>query len=75
MSERLSEAEFCNRVGICRMTALRLRKAGTLPYCKVGRKIFYLDRHVDEFYAAVEQNGAKLNAAMNAAIQPNDSKK
>jgi hypothetical protein len=29
-----------------------------LPYCRIGRKIVYLERHIDEFLLNVERNGA-----------------
>ena len=51
----LTEKEFCERVGISRITAWRLRDAGKLPHCKVGNKILYLPRHIDEFLSAMEQ--------------------
>ena len=49
-----SEKEFCERVGICRLTAMRMRQAGKLPFCRIGRRVFYLQRHVDEFLANCE---------------------
>jgi hypothetical protein len=65
----MTEEEFSKRVGLCRMTLLRLRTAGKLPYCKIGRKIVYLERHVEEFFSNVEQNaGARVNAATKAAL-------
>lgn len=51
----LTEKEFCKMVGICRLTAMRMRQAGKLPYCKIGNKIVYLPRHVDEFLANCER--------------------
>jgi len=51
----LSEEEFCKRVGISRTTAWRQRNSGKLPYCRIGDKVLYLPRHVDEFLANVEQ--------------------
>jgi excisionase family DNA binding protein len=50
----LTEKQFCEKVGISRMTAYRLREAGKLSYCRVGDKVLYLPRHVDEFLASVE---------------------
>jgi hypothetical protein len=50
----LTEKEFCQLVGICRLTAMRMRQAGKLPYCKIGNKIVYLPRHVDEFLGNCE---------------------
>ena len=51
----LTEQEFCQAVGISRTTAWRMREAGKLPYCRVGDKVLYLPRHVDEFLSAMEQ--------------------
>lgn len=51
----LSEQEFCKRIGISRTTAWRMRNAGRLPYCRVGDKVLYLPRHVDEFLESVEK--------------------
>lgn len=47
----LSEKEFCAAVGISRTTAYRLRKVGKLPYCRVGSRVLYLLRHIEEFLA------------------------
>lgn len=51
----LTEGEFCLRVGISRVTAWRLREQKKLSYCKIGKKIFYLPRHVDQFLNSCEQ--------------------
>lgn len=51
----LTEREFCDRVGISRMTAYRLREAGKLSFCQVGDRVLYLPKHVDEFLASVER--------------------
>lgn len=47
---RYSEEEFCKIVGIGVRTARRLRKAGELTHGRVGRKIFYTDRHIERFF-------------------------
>ena len=54
----LTEREFCQRVGISRATALRMRVAGRLPHCRVGDKVLYLPRHVEEFLQRCEQRAA-----------------
>jgi predicted DNA-binding transcriptional regulator AlpA len=51
----LTEQEFCERVGISRTTAWRQRNAGKLPHCRIGDKVVYLPRHVDEFLANCER--------------------
>lgn len=51
----LTEKEFCRAVGISRVTAYRLREKGKLPFCRVGGKVLYLTRHIDEFLSAHER--------------------
>jgi predicted site-specific integrase-resolvase len=51
----LTEREFCEAVGIHRVTAFRLRRQGKLPHCKIGSKIVYLPRHIEEFLRLHEQ--------------------
>jgi excisionase family DNA binding protein len=51
----LTEKEFCEAVGIHRVTAYRLRMKGKLPHCRIGTKIVYLPRHIDEFMQLHEQ--------------------
>lgn len=51
----LSEDEFCKIVGISRTTAWRQRNAGKLPHCRIGDKVIYLPRHVDEFLSNCER--------------------
>jgi predicted DNA-binding transcriptional regulator AlpA len=55
----MSEEEFCKRIGIARVTAWRARKEGKLPFCRVGRSVVYLERHIEEFLNACERNGSK----------------
>lgn len=50
----ITERQFCEMVGISRITAWRLRERNELPHCRVGNKILYLPRHVDEFLSAHE---------------------
>jgi excisionase family DNA binding protein len=67
MSERttnkatLTEQEFCEQVGISRTTAWRMRNAGKLPHCRIGDKVVYLPRHVDEFLSNCERR-TQINA-------------
>lgn len=60
----LTDREFCQAVGISRITASRLRKQGKLPHCRIGSKILYLLRHVDEFLASheIQKKGRRRNA-------------
>jgi excisionase family DNA binding protein len=55
----MTEEEFCKRVGISRTTAWRMRESGKLAYCRVGDKVLYLPRHVDEFLANCEQRAIR----------------
>ena len=52
----MSEQEFCAAVGISPATAYRLRKAGKLPYCHIGRRILYLKRHIEELLTDHEKS-------------------
>lgn len=52
----LSEKEFCATIGISPATAYRLRKAGKLPYCHIGRRILYLKRHIEELLTDHEKS-------------------
>ncbi|MEP7338015.1 MAG: helix-turn-helix domain-containing protein [Acidobacteriota bacterium] len=51
----MSEKEFCQQVGLSRVSIWRLRKAGKLAYIRVGGKVLYTPRHVEEFLAAHER--------------------
>ncbi|MCA1626706.1 MAG: helix-turn-helix domain-containing protein [Acidobacteria bacterium] len=51
----LTEKEFCETVGISRVTAWQLRKAGKLPHVRVRTRVFYMPRHVEQFLAAHER--------------------
>jgi len=55
-NDRMNEGEFAEAVGSCRATILKLRREGIIPFCRIGRKIFYLRRHIDEYFRALEQN-------------------
>jgi len=72
-NDRLTEVEFAKAVGCCRATLVKLRKEGRIPFCRLGRNVFYLGRHINEYFAALEENKIpknihlKPNAAMNAA--------
>ncbi len=50
----MSDAEFCKRTGISRVVAWRLRVAGKLDYYKIGKKIRYSEKHLDEFLSRNE---------------------
>lgn len=50
----LTEKEFCNLIRISRTKCWRLRKQGKLSYLRIGERIGFLQKHVDEFLAACE---------------------
>jgi len=52
--ETMTEAEFAMAVGVSRVTLWRLRQRGQLPHYKLGRRILYGQRHVEEFLKAHE---------------------
>lgn len=64
----ITEPEFCKTVGISRTTAWRLREKNLLPHCRVGNRILYLQRHVDEFLLAHEHpaKGPRRSRAVGA---------
>ncbi len=52
----MNENNFCEMVGISRMTAYRLRKQGKLPHFRLKRKILYTPEHVQLFMTPHEYN-------------------
>ncbi len=60
--ETITEDEFCARVGISRTTAWRQRRAGRLPHCRIGDKVVYRPRHIDEFLANCERQVRTVKA-------------
>lgn len=50
-----TEAEFCRIVGISRTTAWNLRCNGKLPFCRVGSKILYTPKHIEQFLTSHER--------------------
>ncbi len=53
--ETMTEAEFAKAVGVSRVTLWRMRQQGKLPHYKLGRRILYGQRHVEEFLKAHER--------------------
>lgn len=51
----LTEIEFCQLVGISRVTAWRLRSEGKLAHCRLGAKILYTQEHIDSFLKSIER--------------------
>jgi excisionase family DNA binding protein len=52
--ETMTEADFAKAVGVSRVTLWRMRQRGQLPHYKLGRRILYGQRHVEEFSRAHE---------------------
>lgn len=56
MAEKLiSEKEFLEITGLSRMTAKRHRDAKRLGFYKIGSRVMYSQRHIDEFLARHER--------------------
>jgi excisionase family DNA binding protein len=53
--ETMTEAEFAKAVGVSRVTLWHMRQRGQLPHYKLGRRILYGQRHVEEFLRAHER--------------------
>jgi excisionase family DNA binding protein len=47
--ETMTEGEFARAVGVSRVTLWRMRQRGQLPHYKLGRRVLYGRKHVDEF--------------------------
>lgn len=45
-----TEKEFCKIVGIGVRTARRLRQAGELTHGRTGRKVWYAQAHVEDYF-------------------------
>lgn len=60
MTATMTEKELCERIGISRITAYRLRQSGVLPHFRVGsRQVRYSEKHVEQFLARCERDGAQ----------------
>lgn len=63
-----TEKEFCAIVGIGERTARRLRQVGELTHGRTGRKVWYVQAHVDAYFRehtvqAVRYQGIRSVAA------------
>jgi excisionase family DNA binding protein len=52
ISKWLSSDEICRLLMISKRTLQTYRDQGTLPFCQVGRKIYYKASDVDEYLEA-----------------------
>lgn len=66
-----SEAEVAERLGISRITAWRLRRAGKISYYLIGRSIRYGERHIAEYLASCEckKKGAKSSPEIRSQVR------
>jgi len=56
MAEKLlTEKEFTELTGLSRMTAKRHRDAKRLGFYKIGARVMYSQKHVDDFLARHER--------------------
>jgi excisionase family DNA binding protein len=51
----LSEEEFRALIGVSRTTLWRLRKAGKVPFYRIGSKIRFAPHHAEVFLASCER--------------------
>ena len=60
---RLTEEEFAARVGVSARQLQRYRQKKRIPFCKVGTRVYYLERHVAEFFEIFERRPKERRAA------------
>ncbi len=49
-------------IPISKRTQARYRKIGLLPYIKIGRRIFYSQRHIEHLFKSLEVQTSKIKA-------------
>jgi predicted DNA-binding transcriptional regulator AlpA len=55
----LNEKEFCEQIGLSRISVWRLRKAGKISYLQIGGSVKYTMRHVEEFIRLHERQAMR----------------
>jgi len=56
----ISEKEAAARLGVSRITLLRMRRVGRIRFYRIGtRVLFDPEKHLGEFLASAERNGSK----------------
>lgn len=55
----LSEREAAKRLGVSRITMLRMRQDGRIKFYRIGTRVLFGDEHLRDFLASVERNGSK----------------
>lgn len=64
IGKTLNEREFCEAVGISRITAWRMRNDGRLPHLKIGRRILFRPEHIEAFLRQFERNAQPGNEGL-----------
>jgi excisionase family DNA binding protein len=55
----LSEREAAKRLGVSRITMLRMRQDGRIKFYRIGARVLFADEHLRDFLATVERNGLR----------------
>ena len=55
----LSEKQAAAKLGISRITLLRLRQAGRVRFFRIGARVLFSSEHLHEFLSSVERNGPR----------------
>lgn len=58
----ISQAEAAKLIGVSEITLFRQRKAGTLPFVKIGKTVRYRRKTIDEWLAKNERNSSTTAA-------------
>lgn len=48
-SRNLTEPEAASRIGVCRLTLLRIRQRGDISFYRVGTRVLYAPEHIEAF--------------------------
>lgn len=54
----LSEAEAAKRLGVSRVTLLRLRRRGAISHFRVATRVLFSEAHIQEFLERAELKAA-----------------
>jgi excisionase family DNA binding protein len=68
----ITEEEFARAVGISRVTVWRLRRAGKLAHYKVGTRVLYSPRHIEEFLASCEKRPRQIRQRRSEDTVPSN---
>lgn len=52
----LSEKDAARRLGVSRITLLRMRQSGRIKFYRIGTRVLFDNEHLREFLATVERN-------------------